>query len=102
MRPMPIAIAAFAASVAGLAAAQAPDPNLARNIAANCASCHGTNGRSAGIVPSLAGQSKADLVRKMQDYKSGKATGTIMPQLARGYTDEQIDLSAGYFAAQKP
>jgi cytochrome c553 len=27
--------------------------------------------------------------------------GTIMPQLAKGYTDEQIDLVAGWFAAQK-
>jgi cytochrome c553 len=24
-----------------------------------------------------------------------------MPQLAKGYTDEQIDLVAGWFAAQK-
>lgn len=99
MRSIPLALAVWAA--AGLAAAQSPDPNLARNIAANCANCHGTNGVSQGIVPSLAGQSKADLVRKMQEFKSGKATGTIMPQLAKGYTDAQIDLAAGFFAAQK-
>lgn len=99
MRSIPLALVVFA--VAGHAAAQPADPNLARNVAANCANCHGTNGKSQGIVPSLAGQSKADLVRKMQDFKSGKATGTIMPQLAKGYTDEQIDLTAGFFAAQK-
>jgi sulfide dehydrogenase cytochrome subunit len=99
MRSIPLALAVFA--VAGVAAAQSADPNLARNIAANCANCHGTNGVSQGVVPSLAGQSKADLVRKMQDFKSGKAAGTIMPQLAKGYTDEQIDLAAGFFAAQK-
>jgi cytochrome subunit of sulfide dehydrogenase len=87
---------------AGTAAAQNPDPNLARNIAASCSNCHGTNGASLGGMPSLAGQSKADLVRKMQDYKAGRATGTIMPQLAKGYTDEQIELSAGWFAARKP
>ncbi len=87
---------------AGPAAAQNADPNLARNIAAGCSNCHGTNGVSLGGMPSLAGQSKADLVRKMQDYKTGRATGTIMPQLAKGYTDEQIELSAGWFAAQKP
>ncbi len=87
---------------AGSAAAQGADPNLARNAAASCANCHGTNGVSQGGMPSLAGQSKADLLRKMQDYKAGRATGTIMPQLAKGYTDEQIELMAGWFAAQKP
>lgn len=99
MRSIPLAFVLVTA--AGLAAAQSPDPNLARNIASSCANCHGTNGKSQGIVPSLAGQTKADLVRKMQEFKAGKATGTIMPQLAKGYTDEQIDLTAGFFAAQK-
>lgn len=96
------ALAALLAFAASLAAAQSPDPNLARNIAANCANCHGTNGVSAGGMPSLAGQSRADLVRKMQDYKAGRTPSTIMTQLAKGYTDEQIELAAGYFAAQKP
>lgn len=95
---VPGALAAFAAVGA---AAQSADPNLARNIAAGCTSCHGTNGVSAGGIPSLAGQSRADLVRKMQDFKSGRTPATIMPQLAKGYTDEQIDLAAGWFAAQK-
>jgi cytochrome subunit of sulfide dehydrogenase len=85
-----------------IAKAQTADPNLARNIAATCANCHGTNGVSQGGVPSLAGQSKADLVRKMQDFKTGKTPATIMPQLAKGYSDEQIDVVAGFFAAQKP
>jgi sulfide dehydrogenase cytochrome subunit len=80
--------------------AQQADPNLARDIAANCASCHGTNGVSKGGLPSLAGQSKTDLVRKMQDFKAGRAPSTIMTQLAKGYTDEQIELAASYFAAQ--
>jgi cytochrome c553 len=41
------------------------------------------------------------MVRKLTDYKSGKLTGTVMPQLAKGYTDAQIDSLAGWFAAQK-
>jgi cytochrome c553 len=96
-----ILLVALATLAAGSAVAQTADPNLARNIAAGCSNCHGTNGVSAGAMPSLAGQAKADLVRKMQDFKSGKAPSTIMAQLAKGYTDEQIDLIAGWFAAQK-
>jgi cytochrome c553 len=95
-------VALVAACAAAAAGSQTPETNLARNIAANCANCHGTNGVSQGIMPSLAGQSKAELVRKMQDFKTGRTQGTIMPQLAKGYTDEQIDLAAGFFAAQKP
>ena len=91
-----------AVSLSGVALAQGQDPNLARNIAASCNGCHGTNGVSQGGMPTLAGQSKAELVRKMQDFKSGKTPATIMQQLAKGYTDEQIDLAAGWFAAQKP
>ena len=56
---------------------------------------------SRGVTDSLAGVSKDELVRKMQDYKTGKKPGTIMPQLAKGYTDPQIELIAGWYAAQK-
>ena len=101
--PKPLLLASlFLFVCAGPAAAQSADPNLPRNAAASCTSCHGTNGVSQGGMPSLAGQSKADLVRKMQDYKAGRTPGTIMPQLAKGYTDEQIELMAGWFAVQKP
>lgn len=95
-------LAALLVMSAGAAMAQDPDPSLARNVAAGCASCHGTNGVSQGVIPALAGQARADLVRKMQDFKAGRATGTVMPQLAKGYSDDQIELAAGYFAAQKP
>jgi cytochrome subunit of sulfide dehydrogenase len=83
------------------AAAEAMDPNLARSIAATCANCHGTNGVSRGDIASLAGLAKDDIVRKMQEFKTGARSGTIMPQLAKGYTDAQIELAAGWFAAQK-
>jgi cytochrome c553 len=95
-------ITAFATAVgASAAAAQAQDPNLARNLAATCANCHGTNGVSEGGTDSLAGAGRDDLIRKMKEYKAGTKPGTIMPQLAKGYTDAQIELVAGWFAAQK-
>ena len=86
---------------AGSASAQGTDASVARSIAATCANCHGTNGVSQGGTESLAGQSKEDIVRKMQEFKSGTKPGTIMPQLAKGYTDAQIEQAAGWFAAQK-
>ena len=97
MIPVRIAVAA---SLLWAACAGAQTPDTARNVAASCSACHGTNGASVGQVPSLAGAQRADTIMKMQEFKSGKRQGTIMPQLAKGYTDEQIDLAATWFAAQ--
>ncbi|TMH50668.1 MAG: cytochrome c [Betaproteobacteria bacterium] len=83
------------------ALAQGVDPNLGRNLAAACANCHGTNGVSLQGMPNLAGQQRAYLVQQMQDFKTGKRPATIMHQLAKGYTDEQIEALAAYFSAQK-
>ena len=85
-----------------LAFGQGTNPNLARDLAATCANCHGTGGVSSGEVASLAGQPKEELIRKMQAFKAGSAPpSTIMPQVAKGYTDAQIELIAGWFASQK-
>ena len=94
---------ACAALTAGLAApAPAQDPDYARSIAATCTTCHGIEGRSAGgVPPSLAGQDKDHLLRQLLDFKSGRRTATIMQQHAKGYTDEQLELIAGYFAGTK-
>jgi len=83
------------------ALAQGADPSLARNLAAACANCHGTNGMSVQGMPNLAGQQRTYLVQQMQDFKTGKRPATIMHQLAKGYTDEQIEALAAYFSAQK-
>ncbi len=83
------------------ASAQSPaSPTLGRNLAAQCANCHGTNGKSVAEVPSLAGQSTAVIVQKMKDYRDGKLPASIMHQLAKGYSDEQVVLMADYFSKQ--
>jgi sulfide dehydrogenase cytochrome subunit len=81
--------------------AQAVDPLQARSWAAGCANCHGTNGQAQPGMESLAGVSQEDIVKKMQDFKAGRRPATLMHQLAKGYSDEQIQAIAAYFAAQK-
>jgi cytochrome subunit of sulfide dehydrogenase len=66
--------------------------------AAACANCHGTNGKAQPGMISLAGRDKAELVQKMQAYKKGELPATIMHQISKGYTDEQIEQIAAHFA----
>ena len=52
-------------------------------------------------MDSLAGQPKEDMLSKLLDFKAGKRPATIMHQLAKGYSDAQLEQLAGYFAALK-
>jgi cytochrome subunit of sulfide dehydrogenase len=103
MYRLALALAAAAGTLAPVAlGAPSSEATLPRDLAATCANCHGTNGVSAGGFVSLAGTAKDELSSKMREYKSGTRAGTVMPQLAKGYSDAQIDLMAGWFAVQKP
>ena len=90
----------LAGLLAATGLAQAQDANLARNLAATCANCHGTNGQARGDMKPLAGVSAEKIVAMLADFKNGNQPATIMHQIAKGYTDEQIRLMAAFFAAQ--
>jgi len=94
-----LALAALALPLGALA--QAPDALQVRSWAAACANCHGTNGVAQPGMVALAGMGQADMTQKMLDFKNGKRPATVMHQLAKGYSDEQIAAIAGYFAGQK-
>jgi cytochrome subunit of sulfide dehydrogenase len=87
-------------------AAYAADAQIlyTQSLAATCANCHGTQGKSLkdASVPGLAGRPSAYLIEQMQAFKAGTREATIMHQIAKGYTDEQVKQMADYFANQKP
>ena len=88
-----------AAFMGGLALqASAQDANLGRNLAASCAACHGKGATSTGI---LDGMPKNQIVQTMKDFKSGARPATLMHQLAKGYTEQQVESLAEYFSQQK-
>ena len=91
----------FALSITCCAAMAQNEALQVRSMAASCANCHGTNGNAMPGMVALAGYERASLVKAMADFKSGARPATIMHQLAKGYSDSQIEQLAGYFAAQK-
>ncbi len=86
--------------IAGPALAQDANALRARSLAANCAQCHGTDGRAppGSAMPALAGMPAVYLTEQMKAFKAGTRPGTVMPQLAKGYSDAQIAQLAAYFA----
>ena len=105
MRSILIRAGCAAVLLAGSTAAPAwaQDPAIARGLAATCTACHGTDGRSVGgVPPSLAGRDKGELLQTMKDFKAGKRPATVMHQHAKGYSDQELELIAGYFAGVKP
>ena len=86
------------------AAPQAPagaTQDAARLLASGCASCHGTQGRAQSGSLMLAGLDRTYFVQQMQSFKSGARPATVMHQIAKGYTDADIEALAGYFSGQR-
>jgi sulfide dehydrogenase cytochrome subunit len=84
----------------------APSVSAGERLAATCTACHGTHGNTvaslgSAALPPLAGQPKEALLANLKAFKDGSRPATIMTQLAKGYTDEQLDQVAAWFAAQK-
>jgi cytochrome subunit of sulfide dehydrogenase len=70
-------------------------------IAYNCFSCHGEAGVSKTRSLSLKGLPAAYLTQALRDYQAGTRPGTVMPRLAKGYTEAELLAVARYFAALK-
>jgi cytochrome subunit of sulfide dehydrogenase len=90
-----------AAALAAAASANAQDNG--RNLAAGCAICHGTGGKPAPGAPliPLAGLPPDHIATQMRAFRDGKRPATVMHQIAKGYTDAEIDAIAAWFAGQK-
>jgi len=92
---------AAAAATAGPAAAQQADGRL---LAMACLNCHGPGGKSQGDIPTIAGKTEDFIKKALSEFRDGKRTGTaatIMPRLAKGYSDADIDALAKYIATLK-
>ena len=97
------AAALLLGATASATMAQGAQALHARALAATCANCHGTDGRTVdgSAIPSLVGMPKSYMLTQIKAFKDGSRPATVMHQLSKGYTDQQIDSIADYFAAIK-
>jgi sulfide dehydrogenase cytochrome subunit len=104
MKWIPLSLlGAFAFAVISPAGAQDARALQTKSLAATCANCHGTQGRpvAGSAVPGLAGTPAANIIEQMKAFKEGKREATVMHQLAKGFSDAQIEQIAAYYAAQQ-
>lgn len=100
------AIAVFALVLAGsapLTAAAGQSTFDVTVLAGACASCHGTDGRSPGGIPSIAGRPESVLLGHLRAFKSETPPPgtTIMDRLTRGFSDEELQALAHHFSQIK-
>jgi cytochrome c553 len=69
--------------------------------ASSCSGCHAANPRAGTPVPPLTGRPAADIANQMIAFKTGKQAGTIMDRIAKGFSDEEIQAIAAWYAGQK-
>jgi cytochrome c553 len=100
LRPLTGAALLFCASFVLPATAQTRAPNAARDLAAACANCHGPNGASVSAMPYLAGQRQSYIVERMKAFKADNRFSIVMHQIAKGYTDDEIEMMATFFSSQ--
>ena len=93
--------------LSGIAATSACAQDAARlhqrALAATCANCHGTEGRTTdgSAIPSLAGMPREYMVAQMKAFREGTRPATVMHQLTKGLTEEQVQSVSTYFSTLK-
>ncbi|VVE02401.1 Cytochrome subunit of sulfide dehydrogenase [Pandoraea anhela] len=75
----------------------------ARDWAMACMSCHNAAapvhvGKTS--LPALEGRSATAIMTSLQAMRDGRQPATLMPQLLKGYRDDELQRIAAYFAAQ--
>ncbi len=83
--------------VPGVAAADSPSSAV---LASTCFSCHGTDGKSVGAMPSLAGKSVTYIAQTMRKFRSGEQESTVMGRIAKGFSEAEIDALAAYLGGK--
>jgi cytochrome c553 len=77
------------------------DPAKGKELAANCAGCHGAEGvSSAPANPHLAGQAADYTYKQLKDYKDGTRANALMQAMVSALSDQDMADLAAFYANQ--
>ena len=103
----PFAMSAVLASAAATPPTASDAVALGREKYVQCASCHGSDGRSTVIpqYPKIGGQSAPYVVNALKAYRDGRRLGTfaaVMAEVAKPLSDADIVNLAAYVESLDP
>jgi len=93
-RLLAVALLGATIPILGAAAAEAPPG------ATSCSGCHAANAGVDSPVPRVVGRNAGELVAQMQAFRSGQRPATVMEQIAKGFSDAEVEAIATWFAGQ--
>jgi cytochrome c553 len=80
--------------------AQAGDPELGKQKARMCQTCHGIDGLARiPSAPHIAGESEVYLATQLKAFRSGTRTHEIMSLIAQQLSDEDIEILAAWYSS---
>jgi cytochrome c553 len=88
----------------GLAQAKDAQTLRTRSLAATCAHCHGTDGQAVQgeALVRLADLPEDYILTQLTAFRTGQRPATIMHQITKGYSQEQLETLAKYFGSRNP
>lgn len=96
-------IAMIAVGLLAFGSVQAGDATRGEELSADCASCHGDDGKGDEDNPAIAGMDPAEFVKMMQGFKSGEQPDEsgMMADFATELSDQDMADLAAYYATLK-
>ena len=75
-------------------------PSAPPLLAQSCSGCHGQLGKGQNGTPVLAGYEREAFIRVWEEFRNNqRPAATIMPRIARGYSETEIAQLADYFSS---
>jgi len=91
---------AYALVAVSFAAARAAGLELPAG-ASSCIGCHPTKAGIDTSVPPLAGRNAGEIAAAMEAFRNGQKPATVMDRIAKGFTVEEVQAIAAWYAAQR-
>jgi len=92
--------AAFGLLALGLASASAEAQQASPAGAESCTGCHAPAARGT-TIPAIDGRPAAELATQLHAFRAGHRPATVMDRIAKGFSTEELDAIAVWYAGSK-